>query len=335
MFFSSKKSILGIDIGTTNIKIAQITSKDNVHTLDTYGLVNASFNIDETKEESIAKTVLILRNLIEKSGVSTNKIVASLPNSAVFTSVIELPPLKESELKTAIEFEAKKYVPLPITEMTLSWSTIEKLPDGKTRILLTAVPNNILRSYLKIFQQAKLEPVALEIEALALIRALIGDDKGSILIVDVGARSTHLNIVENGNLLLTRNIPMGGDTITQKIAESLKISMVRADQFKKDFGLTQSNLIPESIKPILANIKSEAKQLQGIYQARGKKFDKIMIVGGTANLPGLNEFFADMDAKIVNGDPLLRLTFPADLKPVISQYAANLSVAIGLALRAH
>ncbi len=335
MFFSSKKSILGIDIGTTNIKIAQITSKDNIHTLDTYGLVNVSFNIDETKEESISKTVLILKNLIEKSGVSTNKIVASLPNSAVFTSVIELPPLKESELKTAIEFEAKKYVPLPITEMTLSWSIIEKMPDGKSRVLLTAVPNSILRSYLKIFQQAKLEPIALEIEALALIRALIGDDKGSILIIDVGARSTHLNIVENGNLLLTRNIPMGGDTITQKIAESLKISMVRADQFKKDFGLTQTNLIPESIKPILANIKSEAKQLQGIYQARGKKFDKIMIVGGTANLPGLNEFFADMDAKIVNGDPLSRLTFPADLKPVISQYATNLSVAIGLALRAH
>ncbi|MHB8871008.1 MAG: type IV pilus assembly protein PilM [Candidatus Doudnabacteria bacterium] len=335
MFFSSKKSILGIDIGTTNIKIAQITSKDNVHTLETYGLVNAAFDIDETKEESIAKTVLILKNLIEKSGVSTNKVVASLPNSAVFTSVIDLPPLKDSELKTAIEFEAKKYVPLPITEMTLSWSTIEKMPDGKTRILLTAVPNNVLRSYLKIFQQAKLEPVALEIEALALIRALIGDDKGSILIIDVGAKSTHLNIVENGNLLLTRNIPMGGDTITQKIAESLKISMVRAEQFKKDFGLTQSNLIPENIKPILANIKSEAKQLQGIYEARGKKFDKIMIVGGTANLPGLNEFFSDMDAKIVNGDPLSKLTFPADLKPVISQYAENLSVAIGLALRAH
>ncbi|MEK7652198.1 MAG: type IV pilus assembly protein PilM [Patescibacteria group bacterium] len=335
MFFSSKKSILGIDIGTTNIKIAQITSKDNVHTLETYGLVNAAFDIDETKEESIAKTVLILKNLIEKSGVSTNKIVASLPNSAVFTSVIDLPPLKDNELKSAIEFEAKKYVPLPITEMTLSWSIIEKMPDGKTRILLTAVPNSILRSYLKIFQQAKLEPVALEIEALALIRALIGDDKGSILIIDVGAKSTHLNIVENGNLLLTRNIPMGGDTITQKIAESLKISLVRAEQFKKDFGLTQSNLIPENIKPILANIKSEAKQLQGIYQARGKKFDKIMIVGGTANLPGLNEFFSDMDAKIVNGDPLSKLTFPADLKPVISQYAENLSVAIGLALRAH
>ncbi|TSC66438.1 MAG: type IV pilus assembly protein PilM [Candidatus Doudnabacteria bacterium Gr01-1014_77] len=335
MFFSSKKSILGIDIGTTNIKIAQITSKDNVHTLETYGLVNAAFDIDETKEESIAKTVLILKNLIEKSGVSTNKVVASLPNSAVFTSVIDLPPLKDSELKAAIEFEAKKYVPLPITEMTLSWSVIEKMSDGKTRILLTAVPNNVLRSYLKIFQQAKLEPVALEIEALALIRALIGDDKGSILIVDVGAKSTHLNIVENGNLLLTRNIPMGGDTITQKIAESLKISLVRAEQFKKDFGLTQSNLIPENIKPILANIKSEAKQLQGIYQARGKKFDKIMIVGGTANLPGLNEFFSDMDAKIVNGDPLSKLTFPADLKPVISQYAENLSVAIGLALRAH
>ncbi len=333
MFFSNKKSILGIDIGTTNIKIVQITTDGDKHTLDTYGLVNVSFEIDESREEAINKTVTVLKNLIDKAGVRTKKVVASLPNSAVFTSVIEMPKLSDQELKTAVEFEAKKYVPLPISEMTLSWTVVEKSADGKNKILITAVPNTILRSYIKIFQLAKLEPIALEIEALALIRALIKDNFGTILLIDIGAKATHLNIVENGNLLLTRNIPVGGETITTKIAESLKISPARAEQFKKDFGMKQASLIPETIKPILTTIKNETRQLQSIYQAKAKRIDKIIIVGGTANLPGLNEFFADLGPEIVNGDPLSKLTYSPAIKPVLMQYSTNLAVAIGLALR--
>jgi type IV pilus assembly protein PilM len=335
MFFDKKNSILGVDIGTNNIKIVQITTKDDVHTLDTYGLVNVSFEVDE-KEETIEKTAAVLKNLITQSGATTNKVVASLPNSAVFTSVIDMPQMSESELKVAIEFEAKKYVPLPISEMTLSWVKVEKTPDGKDKILLTAVPNSILRSYVKIFELAKLEPLALEIEALALIRALVKEgQKENILLIDIGARQTHLNIIENGNLLLTRNIPVGGETITTKIAESLKISVARAEQFKKDFGLNQASLIPETIKPILMTVKTEARQLQSIYQARAKKFDKILIVGGTANLPGVDKFFGDIGPQVVNGDPLMKLTYPASIKGVLNLYATNLAVAIGLALRTH
>jgi type IV pilus assembly protein PilM len=334
MFFSNKNSVLGVDIGTTNIKIVQLTEeKDGTHVLDTYGLVNVSFEIDEAKEEVIQRTVDVLKNLIKRSGVTTKRVVASLPNSAVFTSVIEMPDMTDSELKTAVEFEAKRYVPLPMEEITLSWVSLEKSTDGKNKVLITAVPNTILKSYLKIFELAGLQPIALEIEALALIRSIIGHDQGSNLLIDIGASATHLNITEHGNLMLTRNIPVGGETITRKIAESLKITYSRAEQFKKDFGLTQSTLIPETIKPILINIKNEAKQLQSIYEARGMKFDKVIIVGGTANLPGLNEFFSDMGSKIVNGDPLNSIKYSPEIKPVLRQYSSNLAVAIGLALR--
>ena len=333
MFFSSKKSILGIDIGTTNIKIAQITNKDNVHILETYGLVTVPFEIDEKQDQAVQQTASILSKLIEKAGVSTRKCVASLPNSAVFTSVIEMPQMNEKELANAVEFEAKKYVPLPMSELTLSWSIVEELANGKRMILITAVPNSILKNYLKIFELCGLEPQALEIEALALIRSVVGEDKDSNLMIDIGAKLTHLNITEKGNLLLSRNVPVGGDTITGKIAESLKISMARAEQFKKDFGINQSSMIPETIRPILNTIKVEARQLQNIYQTKGKKFDKIIIVGGGANLPGLDDFFSDLGPKVIHGDPLSRLTYNQELKTVVSAYASNLAVAIGLALR--
>ena len=153
--------------------------------------------------------------------------------------------------------------------------------------------------------------------------------------IDIGAKATHLNIIEKGNLVLNRNIPVGGETITKKIAEGLKISINRAEQFKKDFGLNQASLIPETIKPVLLTIKNETAQLHSIYKTRGKNFDKLIIVGGGANLPGLSEFFKDLGIKIIVGDALAQLSYNPEIKSVVDQYASNLSVAIGLALRTH
>jgi len=334
MFFSSKKSVLGVDIGTTNIKIVQITTDGTKHVLDTYGMVDAAFEIDERNEANIQKTVTVLRTLAERSGVTTNKVVASLPTSVVFTTVISMPKMKEDELQSAVEFEAKKYVPLPLSDVTLSWTVAADDNSDQMTVLITAVPNNILKGYLKIFELAKMQPQALEIEALSLIRSLIGSEIGNVLMIDIGAKTTHLNITEKSNLVLTRNIPIGGETITQKISDTLKISMARAEQFKKEFGLNQSSIIPEMIKPILASLKQEAVQLQGIYHAKGKSFDKIILVGGGANLPGFANFMSDMGPAIIKGDPLAQVTYNPQLEPLLRQYSTNLSVAIGLALRA-
>ncbi len=126
MLFSKVKSKLGIDIGSSNIKIAELQPKDDQFVLNTYGLVNSSHQIDNKENSaSIKQTGELLKNLISRAGVTTSKAVASLPNNSVFTSVIEIPKLPESELKAAVEFEAKKYVPLPLAEVALSWSVVD------------------------------------------------------------------------------------------------------------------------------------------------------------------------------------------------------------------
>ncbi len=301
--------------------------------LDTYGIVNVAFDIDERQETNIQKTVSILKTLLDKSGVTTRKVMASLPTSVVFTTVIDLPKMRDDELQNAVEFEAKKYVPLPLEEVTLSWAAAPSDDPEKNRVLITAVPNNVLKGYLRIFELSNLQPMAMEIESLSLMRALVASDSAATLLVDLGAKTTHLDIIEQGNLVLTRTIPVGGETITQKIASSLTISLNRAEQFKKEFGINQSSVIPEMIRPILAGIKQEISQVQSIYRARNKSFDKIVLVGGGANLPGFAEYLADLGPKIVQGDPLSQMTYNADLGPLLKQSAASLSVAIGLALR--
>lgn len=350
--FSKSKSQLGVDIGSANIKIVQLRPEpDGKFTLETYGLVNFSYQI-ATKDNNanVAQTAQLLKSLVNKARVTTKHIVASLPNSSVFTSVIEMPKIPNQELKTAVEFEAKKYVPLPLEEVALSWSIIEDkktkitkdtnlgnfraTQSAKTKILLTAVPTAVIDNYVKVFELAGLEPQALEIEALALIRSLVGEDLNTNLVIDIGAKSTSLNLVDSGYLRLSKNLNIGGDTVTASIAQSLSVNFARAEQFKKDFGLAGSSpQIPQVMRPILDIIKNEASQLMSIFESRGEHIDKILLSGGGAKLPSLKEYFSTLGKPVVLANPWTQVSYMPNLKPVVEPLGLNLAVAAGLAMR--
>ncbi|OGE87558.1 MAG: hypothetical protein A3J07_04960 [Candidatus Doudnabacteria bacterium RIFCSPLOWO2_02_FULL_49_13] len=352
MLFGKPKSQLGVDIGTSNIKIVQLHPQDNQFVLETYGLVNISFQIGSKDNGSaITQTAQILKTLMAKAGVTTNKVVASLPNSSVFTSVIDMPKIPQEELKIAIESEAKKYVPLPLEEVALSWSVIEQKKtkitkdtnlgslakpgmDNRIKVLLTAVPTIVIDNYVKVFQQAGLEPQALEIEALSLIRSLVGADTNLNMLIDIGAKSSTINLVDEGYLRVSKNLNVGGDTVTTSIAQSLSVNFARAEQFKKDFGLTgQGQQIPQVMRPILDIIKNEAQKLISLVESRGERIDKIMLSGGGVKLPNLKEYFSVFGKPVVMANPWSAVTYPASLKPVIEPLGLNLAVAIGLAMR--
>lgn len=335
MFFSQNKSIVGVDIGTTYIKMAQIThSSKQVKTLDTYGIVNVNGQIGTSQEAGIKETAAILANLISRAGVTTKRCVASLPNSAVFTSVIDMPKMSDKDLASAMQFEAKKYVPLPFAEVKIDWAIISEVPETNSlKVMLIAVPNQVKDNYQAVFEQAGLELEVIEIEALALIRSLIVDSTKNNVIIDIGAKATGLNVVKNGLLQLTRNLNIGGDTITERIAESLNITFSRAEQFKKEFGVNGNNFLPETIKPVLNIIKNEVKQLISIYQSHGVTIDNILIVGGGSQLPGTTEYFKDLGSAVFLGNSLSQVSYPKSIEPLLVRARAQLPVAVGLALR--
>jgi type IV pilus assembly protein PilM len=353
MLFGKPKSQLGIDIGSSNIKIAQLRPKDDQFVLETYGLVNTSYQIaNKESSTSVKETAEILKNLVQRAGVTCKKVIASLPNNSVFTSVIDMPKIPDSELKTAVEFEAKKYVPLPLAEVALSWSIIqEKKPkilkdtnlgayksetESRIKVLLTAVPTAVIDNYLKVFKMADLEVLALEIEALSLIRSLVAEDADNTILIDIGAKSTSINLVDDGYLRLSKNLNVGGETITTSIAQSLSVNQARAEQFKKDFGLganSTSTQIPQVMRPILDIIKNEASQLINLFESRGQKIDKIILTGGGSKLPSLKEYFSVLGKTMVLADPWVKVNYPSDLKPLIGPLGPNLAVAVGLAMR--
>ncbi len=339
MFFNKTQNVLGVDIGTANIKIAEVSFENpDMPVLASYGIVNSSFGFSGINNpETISGIATLLKNLCMKAGVSTNKCIISLPNSAVFTSVIELPKMNPTETARAVEFEAKKYVPLALADVDLSWSLIGSVDTGQNlatqKILLTAVPKQVTKNYLQIFELARLKPIVGEIEALALIRSLVGNRAVNCAIIDIGAKSTGINIIEKGLLRLSRNLNIGGDTITKKIAQTLNITEARAEQFKKDFGIQSSTFLPDSIKPVLSLIKSEVKQLLTILQSHNASLDEIILAGGGANMPGIVEFFKELNVPVTQGNALQGVGYGSENKEVLERYELSLPIAIGLALR--
>ena len=234
-----------------------------------------------------------------------------------------------------MEFEAKKYVPLAISEVDLSWTVVNDVPGlGNTvKVLLTAVPKQITKNYMQVFELAGLSPEVGEIEALALIRSLIGNVPINCVIIDIGARSTGLNIIENGFLRLSRNLTIGGDTITDKIAQTLNISNFRAEQFKKDFGVSNATFLPDAIRPVLNVIKSEVKQLLNIYNSQKTRPEKILLEAAVPIWPGVLDFFGDLGLKVELGNPLKTVSYSQQAASVLQRYSLSLPIAIGLALR--
>jgi type IV pilus assembly protein PilM len=333
MWFGKDKSILGVDIGTQAIKLVQLHSDD--YLLETYGIVDLIEPItSQTSEAVVNQTVEILKKLCEKARVTTKRCAMSLPNQTVFASVIDMPKMTEDELEQAIQFEAKKYVPLPIAEVSLSWSIIsEDLAAHNIKVLLIAVPIQIRDMFISIFHKAGLELEVIEIEALALIRSLIDQQSKNDVIIDIGAKVTGINFVKDGLLQLTRNLNIGGDTITEKIGQTLNLQLPRSEQFKRDFGLNTTEFLPEAVKPVLNNIRSEVRQIIELYKSYNVVANRIILVGGGAQMPGLKEYFSGLTPTVVFGDSIKKISYPEEVESVLKRFSMQLPVAIGLAMR--
>ncbi len=358
--FSSRKSYFGVDIGGSTVKMVELISHGGRARLLTYGYVEVDIDIVHGSSEINEKNLVnVIKRLHEESGVSTKHCVVALPNFSVFSSIISLPTMSKKELNKAVTWEAKKFIPLPIEEMVLDWRPLtpaeeraqmaSAIPENngndssdskkkQQRILITAAPKELVERYVRIFKMAEFELVAMETEGFALERSLVGKDAGVVMIVDLGATTTDISLVEGGIPILNRSIDVGGATITQAIARSLSIDIKRAEQFKRDIGFSSTAVtsIPKVIENTLSPIVNEIKYSFDLFQGRhhGGVVEKIVLTGGSSVLPGLNDYLKNiLQIKVYIGDPWARVMYPIELKPALQELAPRFAVAVGLGMR--
>ena len=426
--FNFKKSYLGVDLGTSAIKMVELQNKNGRALLLTYGYVEQPTDIIRSSSSEMEEKIInIIKSIHRQSRMSSKKVIAALPSFSVFSSIINLPVMNKKDLAQAIQWEARKFIPLPIEEMTLDWKIIptskhspvkdsaakdkssdksplassqdaaqpdsakqikpdDKLkPDNKdkpakeansspaegksptallskifnknkglsdkkkdksktndkanTKILLTAAPKKLVEKYIRIFKAADLELLSLETESFALERSLTSHDPAPIMIIDIGAISSDVSIIDNGIPILTRSIDVGGAAITKSVMTSLNVDLARAEQFKRDIGFSSSGPgdLPEIIKSTINPIVNEVKYCLDIYLSRGQQqssLEKIILTGGSAFLPELVNYLSKLlDMKVLIGDPWDRIIYPLELKPVLSELGPRFAVSVGLAMR--
>ncbi len=338
--FSSNKSCLGIDIGSSSIKVVELKSEVGTAQLVTYGFSESLSALDQKDVKEIAK---IIKEICYRSGTISHSAVSALPAFSVFSSIINLSGVNKKDIASAIQWEAKKVIPLPLEDMILDWKKVneygDKIDKGNIKILLTGAPRALVKKYIDIFKLAQINLLSLETEIFALVRALLGNDKSPIMMIGIGAVTTDLSIIDQGLPVLSRSVDIGGLTITKAIANNLNIGLERAEQFKYDLGisLTESrdDIIPKTIVETISPIVNEIKYSLDLFQNKNnKKVEKIVLSGGSALLIDFANYLSKiLNINVIVGDPWSRVSYPLDLKPVLEEIGPRFAVAIGLAMR--
>lgn len=343
---SSSGGYLGVDIGKSSIKVVELKKEGGRAKLLTYGFSENKEDIDNDWENNIDYAAEVINEICDKAGVANKNAISALPTFSVFSSILNLSNITKKDIPSAVHWEAKKVIPLPLDEMILDWKRVEEYDDsndksGKNniKVLLTGAPRSLVKKYIEIFKKAQINLLSLETETFSLVRALIGNDKSTIMLAEIGASTTDVSIVDRGIPMLSRSIDFGGNHISGAISKYLNIEQKKAEQLKYDLGVCAIDsknkeilkVVEEAVDPVV----NEIKYAINLYQSKNNRStEKIILSGGSALLPNLVNYLSNvLNTKVIIGDPWARVSYPVDLKPLLHEIGPQMSVAIGLAMR--
>ncbi len=352
--FKKELSVIGVDIGSSAIKVVQIKKKRGRAVLETYGELAlgpyAGIEVGRSANLAADKMVEAIKDILRESKTTTVNCGSALPLSSSLITFISIPEVPEKQVRDVVTIEARKYIPVPLDEVLLDYSIIPKeeqyvTEDETTKtekqnmdVLVVAIHNEYINDYQSIMTGSGLQPSFYEIEIFSSIRSVIDQGITTSMIVDMGARSTKLYIVERGILRSSHIINQGSQDITLALSKALSISVSEAENMKRVYGLKGGPEYKELTEIITVNLDYifyEANTALLNYQKKyAKNISKIILTGGGVLLKG----FADLakisfQTDVIYADPFSKLETPAFLQEEFKTAGPEFAVAIGIALR--
>lgn len=358
-FKKDDTNVIGIDIGSAVVKVVQLAKVHGRAVLKTYGSLAlgpyAGLGIGQVTNLPPEKIAEAIGDLLREANVTSTNAGISIPLRSSLVSLIEMPNLPEDKLKEMVPFEARKYIPVPISEVALDWWIIPKsenkggedtyssgtdkeLVRDKTDVLIVSIHNEVLRGYSSIVEKAKLQATFFEIEMFASIRSLVDREIAPVMIFDMGASSTKIYISERGVIKESHIINRGSQDITQSISTSLQIPIEKAEKIKRNLG-TNSEADEKTVYGIidltLDYIFSEAGSLMLSFQKKNNKsVTKVYLTGGGVAMKGFFDVAKSrFETEVVLGNPFSKVDAPAFLADILKQTGLDFAVAVGIALR--
>ncbi len=339
---------VGIDFGSSSIKIVELKEERGAVHLVTYGELQlgpyAQVPVGRATSLEPSRIAEALRDIIREAQVTSTYAGVAVPYASSFVTVITIPVRDPSELAGIVPIEARKYVPVPVNQVTLDWFPI---PDkngtsansASVRVLLAAIHNEALSKYKSVIDGAGINGAFNEIEVFSTIRSSVQNAQDTVLIMDIGAASSKLYIVSGGIVQATHSVNVGGQDLTSSLSKGLEVESTAAEEMKRQVGLTEVDnpRIERAMSLPLERICADARRLMEMYErdSRSTPISSIVLSGGGSVLKGFEEYAQKTLARrIVRADPFSKVIYPAFLEGTLKEIGPSFAVAIGVGLRA-
>ena len=358
--------VLGVDIGSSSIKVVQLRKERGRAVLETYGEIAlgpySGTEVGRATHLQPQDLARALSDLMSESNVTATNSGVSVPFSASLTSVIEMPNMPVAQLNHMIPLEARKYIPANINEVMLDWFVIpddpakeewtrarslatntEQAAPKKTEVLLVAIHNEVLNNFQALTQQAGLNVGFYELEIFGAVRSSLSHGIAPVMVVDIGAATTKVYIVERGIIRFSHLINLGAQDLTLGISRSLGWNFDRSERVKREQGLLVrqgheqegDEQVKEALLSTLGRIFSDINRVLLSYEKKyGRNVSRVVLAGGGSGLPGLPAYASELvSVDIELSDPFDKIQTPAFLDDVLKEVGPEFAVAVGMALR--
>lgn len=347
LFGRKSRSILGLDISSTTVKLLELSRNGDHLTVESYAVQpmppNSVVEKNITEVDAVAQT---LEDVVKRSRTKLKDVAVAVSGSAVITKVIDMDAgLSDDAMEAQISVEADQYIPYPLDEVAIDFEVQGPSDRGpeKVEVLLAACRRENVDSRVEALEAANLSPVVVDVEVYAMERAFsliephldLGEDY-TVAIVDIGSTMTTLSVLNDGHTIYTREQLFGGKQLTEEIQRRYGLSMQEAGRAKKEGGLPE-DYETEVLEPFReAVIQQVTRSLQFFFSStQYNDVDHVLLAGGVAALSGLAEAVEDkLGTPTTVANPFQGMTVSSKLNSAaLSNDAPAMMIACGLAMR--
>ena len=340
-----REDAIGIDIGSGSIKMAEVVMRSGRPFLKKMAIFDAPPSV--IKDGAILDEELLvdtLQRMTSRNGFAGRQVATAVGGRSLFIREAVFPRMSENELRQAIRWDLDKYVPFSPDQLYFDfWVAGTGANEFEIRVLLVAVPRNVIDTLSRVLNNAGLKPIAVDIEPLAIQRTL--PETSDCMLIDTGASVSQVSLFQKGSPVFTRNIPIGGNRLTEMMMEGLDVSREEAELLKQrsgeffdepgnDIGKTT---VKEQLDRIVGELAGEVRRTLEYYQVQNRNvnINQVFLTGGGAKLAILPEKLEQiLDLPVSLHDPLATIELPASFNlQYLRGVGPQMSVALGLAMR--
>lgn len=293
MLFKAKKDIVGIDIGSSSVKLVQLREVKGGYQLVHLGMamLPPEAIVDNAIMDS-ASVVQAIRDLVESQKVKTKNVAASISGHSVIIRKVQLPIMTDEEMESSLQWEAEQYIPFEISEVNLDFQILGSDPKDPSQmtVILVAAKKDFVNDYMAVFKESGLTPVVMDIDCFALENAFeanygIGEDE-VVALINMGASAINVDVVKGDGSLFTRDIQVGGNMFNEEIQKRLSINSADAETVK--LGGSVAGVDPAAVAAVIAEaaetLAQEVQRSLDFFSATSsdEKVQKLFIAGGVA-----------------------------------------------------